>query len=87
MILVLSIPLNSKPLKFKLFTQSLPLRITLKRASYMSVDMSYHDSAEDSGAEAAEDTEGVAGGRTEVDAVGAEVLGPLENGTRAMEIR
>ena len=49
--------------------------------------MRFDYSAEDSGAEVAEDTEVGVVGRTEVDAVGAEVLGPSENGTRAMEIR
>ena len=46
--------------------------------------MRFDYSAEDSGAEVAEDTEVGVVGRTEV---GAEVLGPSENGTRAMEIR
>lgn len=49
--------------------------------------MRFDYSAEDSGAEVAEDTEVGVVGRTEVDAAGAEVLGPSENGTRAMEIR
>lgn len=39
------------------------------------------------GEEAAEDREGVAAGKTEVEGEGVEASGPSENGTRAMEIR
>ena len=51
------------------------------------IDMSYHDLAEVFGEEAAEDREGVAAGKTEVEGEGVEASGPSENGTRAMEIR